>query len=69
MNDVLLNMGLSLGFGVLGIVLLIFGYWLFDKVLTALDFNKELKENNIAVAIVVAGFMIAIGIIISGVVA
>ncbi|MGL5151057.1 MAG: DUF350 domain-containing protein [Clostridium sp.] len=69
MNEVLFNMGLSFGFGILGIILLILGYWLFDKVLTALDFNKELKENNVAVAIVVAGFMIAIGIIISGVVA
>lgn len=69
MYDVLLNIGVSFIFGLVGIVLLIFGYWAFDKVLTRIDFNEELKNKNIAMAIVIAGFMIAIGIIISGVVA
>lgn len=68
MNGVLTNVGISFVFGIVGIVLLVFGYWFFDLVLTKLDFNQELKEKNIAVAIVIAGFMIAIGIIISGVV-
>ena len=63
-----INIGISIIFGLIGIVLLVFGYWFFDLVLTKLDFNKELKEKNVAVAIVIAGFMIAIGIIISGVV-
>ena len=68
MNNVLNNVGISLIFGFIGIVLLVFGYWFFDKVLTKLDFNQELKEKNVAMAIVIAGFMIAIGIIIAGVV-
>ena len=68
MNGVLTNIGISIIFGFIGIVLLVFGYWFFDKVLTRLDFNQELKEKNIAMAIVIAGFMIAIGIIIAGVV-
>lgn len=68
MNNVLSNVGISFVFGIVGIVLLVFGYWFFDLVLTKLDFNQELKEKNVAVAIVIAGFMIAIGIIISGVV-
>jgi Domain of Unknown Function (DUF350). len=68
MNNVLTNVGISFVFGIVGIVLLVFGYWFFDLVLTKLDFNQELKEKNVAVAIVIAGFMIAIGIIISGVV-
>lgn len=68
MNDVLTNIGISIVFGFVGIVLLVFGYWFFDKVLTKLDFNEELKEKNVAMAIVIAGFMIAIGIIIAGVV-
>ena len=68
MNNVLSNIGISIIFGFIGIVLLVFGYWFFDKVLTKLDFNQELKEKNVAMAIVIAGFMIAIGIIISGVV-
>lgn len=64
----LYEVGLSLVFGIIGIVLMIIGYCVFDKVLTKVDFNEELKNKNIAVAIVIAGFMIAIGIIISGVV-
>ncbi|WP_160693288.1 DUF350 domain-containing protein [Clostridium sp. C2-6-12] len=68
MNNVLGNVGISFVFGIVGIVLLIFGYWFFDLVLTKIDFNHELKEKNVAVAIVIAGFMIAIGIIIAGVV-
>lgn len=68
MNEFLINAGLSIAFGIIGIVLLILGYNIFDKVLTKVDFNEELKKNNIAVAIVIAGFMIAIGIIISSVV-
>ena len=68
MNSVLDNIGISIIFGFIGILLLVFGYWFFDKVLTKLDFNEELKEKNVAMAIVIAGFMIAIGIIIAGVV-
>jgi len=68
MNNVLNNVVISIIFGFIGIVLLVFGYWFFDKVLTKLDFNQELKEKNVAMAIVIAGFMIAIGIIIAGVV-
>lgn len=68
MNGVLTNVGISIVFGFIGIVLLVFGYWFFDLVLTKLDFNQELKEKNVAMAIVIAGFMIAIGIIIAGVV-
>lgn len=68
MNEFLINAGLSIAFGVIGIILLIVGYYIFDKVLTKVDFSEELKKNNIAVAIVVAGFMISIGIIISSVV-
>ncbi|MGM9934889.1 MAG: DUF350 domain-containing protein [Clostridium sp.] len=68
MDAILYDSGLSIVFGLIGIVLLIFGYVVFDKVLTRIDFNEELKNKNVAVAIVIAGFMIAIGIIISGVV-
>ena len=68
MEKILLDAGLSIVFGILGIILLIVGYCVFDKVLTKVDFNEELKNKYVAVAIVIAGFMIAIGIIISGVV-
>lgn len=66
--DVLFNIGVSFIFGLVGIILLIFGYVVFDKVLTQIDFDEELKNKNVAMAIVISGFMIAIGIIIAGVV-
>lgn len=68
MDGILNNIVSSIIFGLIGIILLVFGYWFFDKVLTKIDFNQELKEKNTAMAIVIAGFMIAIGVIIAGVV-
>ncbi len=65
--SILSNLGLSAIFGVLGIAILALGYILFDK-LIPLDFNKELEKNNIAVAIVIAGLLIGIAIIVSRVV-
>jgi uncharacterized membrane protein YjfL (UPF0719 family) len=62
------NLGLSALFGLLGIIILILGYVIFDK-LIPLNFSKELANNNIAVAIMIAGILIAIAIIISRVVA
>lgn len=65
---VLGNLGLSILFGIVGILILAIGYLLFDK-LIPLDFNKELEKNNHAVGIVIAGLLIGIAIIVSRVVA
>ena len=62
------NLGLSALFGILGILVMALGYVIFDKMIP-LDFNKELEKNNIAVAIVIAGLLIGIAIIVSRVVA
>lgn len=50
-------------FAVLGVVILLLAYWIFDKI-NPLDFNKELAEKNTALAIVLAGFFVSISIII-----
>lgn len=68
MEIILRNLGVSLIFGILGISIMILGYIIFDKVIPA-DFNKELEKNNIAVAIVIAGMLIGLAIIVSRVVA
>ena len=58
----------SLVYGVIAIVFLIAGYKIFDKV-CPLDFNKELGENkNMAVAVVVAAFLLGMSIIIAHIV-
>jgi len=65
---VLNNLGLSALFGLLGILIMAIGYIIFDKMIP-LDFNKELEKNNVAIAIVIAGLLIGIAIIVSRVVA
>ncbi|MCD2348634.1 DUF350 domain-containing protein [Clostridium guangxiense] len=62
------DLGLSIAFGLVGIIIMVIGYLIFDKIIPA-DFNKELEKGNVAVAIVVAGFLIGIAIIVSRVVA
>jgi putative membrane protein len=38
-------------FGLIGIVLLLLGYWLFDLITPRIDVQKELSEKNLAVVI------------------
>lgn len=58
----------SLVFGVIGIVLLILGYFLFDIITPKLDVPAELTKGNVSVGIVVAALLIAIAIITANVV-
>ena len=58
----------SLVFGVIGIVLLILGYFLFDLITPKLDVPAELTKGNVSVGIVVAALLIAIAIVTANVV-
>lgn len=52
-------------FGIVGVVLLIIGYYLWELV-TPYNVRKELQENkNVAVAIVVASFILGMAIVIA----
>ena len=52
-------------FGIAGIVLLIIGYYLWELI-TPYNLRKEIHENkNVAVAIVVAAFIIGMAIVIA----
>jgi uncharacterized membrane protein YjfL (UPF0719 family) len=55
-------------FGLVGIVLLLFGYWLFDLITPRIDVQKELTEKNMAVAIVVAALLLGIAYVAAHVV-
>lgn len=59
--DVLL---VSTVYAVLGMIFLMIAYKVFDLV-NALEFTKELEKNNQALGTVIAGFFIAIAIIIA----
>ena len=54
----------SMVYAVLGMVFLMIAYKVFDLV-NALEFTKELEKNNQALGTVIAGFFIAISIIIA----
>jgi uncharacterized membrane protein YjfL (UPF0719 family) len=58
------SIGAAVLFGVVGIVLSVFGYKLFDLVETKVDFAEEIKKGNMAVAIVLAAFLIGICMIV-----
>jgi putative membrane protein len=55
-------------FGLVGIVLLLLGYFLFDLVTPRIDVQKELSEKNMAVATVVAALLLGIAYIAAHVV-
>ena len=68
LNWELNTMGMSLlavaAFGVLGIVLLVLGFKLFEWVTPKLNVEEELSKGNVAVAIVVAAAIIGIALIV-----
>jgi putative membrane protein len=58
----------SLVFGLLGMVLLLLGYWLFDLITPRIDIQKELKEKYLAVAVVIGALLLGIAYITAHVV-
>ena len=59
---------LTVIFGLLGIVLTVFGFKLFDWMTPRIDVEKELTENhNIAVAIVVAAIILGVSLVVAAV--
>lgn len=58
------SLGIGALYGVVGIILSIIGYKVFDLVETRIDFTEELKKGNIAVAILTGAFVVGICIVI-----
>jgi len=64
MDTVLVNVALSVLFGVLGFVLLLVGYKLFDA-FTPTDLGKRIfEEGNLAAAVLAGAFVIGLAIIV-----
>ncbi len=53
----------SLVFGILGILILVVGYKFFDKITPTVDIPGKLNEGNVAVAIVVAAFIVGVALV------
>lgn len=68
MEEYFVKMGTAVAgsviFVAVAFVLLLAGYFAFDKVLKKLDFEEELKKGNTAVGVFVAGLLIALAIVI-----
>jgi len=52
-------------FGLLGILLVTFGFKIFDKIITRIDLEEEILKGNMSAAILSAAAIIAIGIIVA----
>ncbi len=58
----------TVAFGIIAIVLVVVGYRVFDRLTPGVAFDEEVKKGNIAVAIVIGSFIVAICYLISRVV-
>ena len=65
MTTILQGIGATIIWWVLAMILLMVGYITFDKIWTKIDFNEELLKGNIAVGVMIAGFFIALGLVIA----
>lgn len=59
------SLGVAAMFGVVGIVLSIIGYKVFDLIELRIDFSEEIKKGNMAVAVLAGAFVIGICMVIS----
>lgn len=55
----------SIIFSLIGIVILLFTYWLIEKLTPENTWKEIVEKNNMAVAIIFAAFIIGISMIIS----
>jgi uncharacterized membrane protein YjfL (UPF0719 family) len=67
--NLLKMLGLSVGYvlltGVLAIAVILISFWLFNKLTPRINQYEEIRDNNIAVALFMALFIIAVCILIS----
>lgn len=61
--------GLSVGYvvlaGILALVCILFSFWLFNRLTPKIDQYEEIKDNNLAIAVFMAFFIIAVCLLIS----
>ncbi len=55
----------SIVYSLLGIIILVLSFYIVEKITPHNLYKKIVDENNVAIAIIGAGFMLAIAVIIS----
>ncbi len=63
------DLAATVAFGVVAILLVLVGYKLFDRITPKLPFDEQIKNGNIALAIVVGSFFLGVCYVIAHVVA
>jgi uncharacterized membrane protein YjfL (UPF0719 family) len=62
-SDALKQIGTTVGWSALGLVILYAGTWLFDKA-DPIDYRKEIEAGNIAAAIKIGAVTVALAMIV-----
>jgi putative membrane protein len=58
----------TIAFGIVAILLIIFGYFAFDRLTPKLDFDELLNKGNIALGIVIGSFILGLCYVVGKVV-
>jgi len=55
----------SIGYSVLGLLILCVGFWAVDKITPGHIWDEIIHKQNVALAVLAAGFAVALGLIIA----
>jgi len=64
----LVDVVVTVAFGIIAILLIVFGYKVFDKLTPRLNFDELLNKGNIAMAIVIGSFILGLCYVVAQVV-
>ncbi len=62
------DLAVTAAFGVLAIILIVFGYKVFDKLTPKLHFDDNLAKGNVAAAIVIGSFILGVCYVVAHVI-
>ena len=67
MNQITAQLALTFGWAFVGVMLILAGTWLFDR-LTPIDYRAEIRKGNVAAGLVVASVVLSITAVVVSVV-
>ena len=67
MNQLTAQLALTFGWAFVGVMLILAGTWLFDR-LTPIDYRAEIRKGNVAAGLVVASVVLSITAVVASVV-
>lgn len=67
MNQLTAQLALTIGWAFVGVMLILAGTWIFDR-LTHIDYRAEIRKGNVAAGLVVASVIVSITAVVVSVV-